>query len=62
MTFRLQLPDHWKIHPSFHISLLKLHHGDPRPEQAPVFTVDGQDSDYEIERIVGHRLAANGKW
>ena len=52
VSYRLQLPAHWKVHPTFHISLLKLHHGPTRPNQAPVFVVDGQSSEYEVERIL----------
>ena len=52
VSYRLQLPMHWKVHPTFHISLLKLHHGPRRPNQAQVFVVDGQTSEYEVERIL----------
>ena len=47
MSYKLQLPDHWKVHPTFHVSLLKLHHGPAHPYQAPVFTVD-DESEYEF--------------
>lgn len=51
VTMRLQLPSHWKIHPTFHVSLLKHHFGDALPDQQPVFTVDDA-VEFEVEQIL----------
>ena len=58
VSYKLQLPDHWKGHPTFHVLLLKLHYGPAHPNQAPVFTVD-DESEYEVEKILEHRFARN---
>jgi hypothetical protein len=60
VSYKLQLPEHWKMHPTFHVSLLKLHHGPARPNQAPVFTVD-EGEEFEVEKILQHRIGARDR-
>lgn len=55
-VMKLKLPGSMKIHPIFHVSLLKPYIEDPkrkRREPGPV-TVEGQE-EYEVERIVKSR-------
>ena len=51
---RVELPAHLKLHPVFHFSQLKPHHGDPVPAgQAPVYPVeDAREAEYEVEAIL----------
>ena len=57
-SYRLKLPDAWKIHPVFHVSLLKPHAGPPREVELPVFeTAEGPE--YEVQEILSHRSRRN---
>ena len=63
VTYRLQLPFQWKIHPVFHAALLTPYvqndeHG-PSFIPEPPDLIDGHE-EQEIEAIVGHNRA-NGK-
>ena len=58
LTYRLKLPNHWKIHDVFHIVLLKPYreteaHG-PNYARPPPELVD-REAEYEVERILKHR-------
>ncbi|CAI7758428.1 unnamed protein product [Closterium sp. NIES-54] len=60
LTFRLRLPDTWKLHNAFHVQLLKPYK-DPNqqfqglqlPPPPPVLIQD--EPEYEIERVLTHR-------
>ena len=58
VTYRLRLPEHWKIHPVFHAYLLSPYietkvHG-PINEWPLPDLVDGEP-EYEVEAILAHR-------
>ena len=63
VTFRLKLPQHWKMHNVFHAALLTPYvetdaHGPAYPEP-PADIVDG-NPEYEIDRILRHKKGKNG--
>jgi hypothetical protein len=60
LTYQLSLPDRWKIHPVFHVTLLSPYrenpvHGKNFPEPPPDL-IEGEH-EYEVEAI----LASRGK-
>ncbi|CAI7865983.1 unnamed protein product, partial [Closterium sp. NIES-54] len=59
-TFRLRLPDTWKLHNAFHVQLLKPYkdpnqqfQGRQLPPPPPVLVQD--EPEYEVERVLTHR-------
>ncbi|RXW14033.1 hypothetical protein EST38_g11824 [Candolleomyces aberdarensis] len=64
VTYRLGLPEHWKIHDVFHATLLTPFvetetHGPAHPTPIPDI-VDGQE-EYEVEGILQHRTKQGRK-
>ena len=43
------------LHPTFHVSLLSAFQDNGLYQQPPLVEIDGDD-EWEIERILGHRL------
>jgi hypothetical protein len=62
VAFKLKLPENWKIHPVFHISLLEPIDGNPFPIQVklpPQPEIIEDEAEFEVEKIVGYRLFRN---
>ena len=53
VAYRVQLPNTFKIHDVFHVSLLRPYVADGRvqPPPPPIFE---EDASYEVERVLSH--------
>ena len=63
VTYRLELPHQWRIHPIFHASLLSPYretetHG-PNFPQPPPDLIEGEE-EFEVEAIIAHRKRGRG--
>ena len=55
LAYKLELPEYMKIHPVFHVSLLKPYHRDGRVQPPPMpITVEGEEW-FLVETILDHK-------
>ena len=58
VAYRISLPEEYgHIHPVFHVSSLRGHHGPPPSRPPPIFPVaDSSQPEYEVEDILAQRI------
>jgi len=55
LSYRLIIPEEYKIHDVFHVSLLRRYHASDRPVRPPPLFFTDKQAEYEVEAIVNHR-------
>lgn len=61
-SYRLALPDNWRIHPVFHVSLLKGYDQSGAGRHSAPMPVIVQDAEeYEVEQVLRHRQVGRGR-
>jgi hypothetical protein len=61
VVYRLALPERWRIHNAFHVSLLKAYHRSDRMQPLPPPLEFEGDDVFEVERVLLHRDVKRGK-
>ena len=61
VAYRLDLPETLRIHNVFHVSLLKQYHTDGRVQPPPLADIIDGEPEFEVERILNHRLVKQGR-
>ena len=60
VAYELELPSRWRIHDTFHVSLLKEYHDDGKYHPPPPIELEGE-MEYEVKDILHHRVVKVGK-
>jgi hypothetical protein len=61
VAYTVKLPVGMKIHPTFHISLLKPYHDDGRAHPPPEPILIGEELEWEVETVLTHRTRRTGR-
>ena len=61
VAYKLDLPSNMKIHPVFHVSLLKPYHPSGRTQPPPPAVWVDDEPEYEVEHILSHRVVKRGR-
>jgi hypothetical protein len=60
VAYKLKLPDDWRIHPVFHVSLLKPYRTDGRVQPPTPLLHEGEVY-FPIDRVLDHRITKKGR-
>jgi hypothetical protein len=52
LSVKLELPQRWRIHPTFHVSLLEPYHGDPSVAAPESAEVEPEEQEYTPEALI----------